>query len=190
MKECEGLLGLLLWAELLLRLILLVALVLLSVLHIHILCLSHEGRARVSTHNDVFAANLWDLAVGSLPEQHLAHRDVSLRPDPSEGRGDTAGGLWFVVFPSASLFANHTSLSLFSRKHAGNFSAPKAQEIVLGHGKVLELIRPDPETGKLVSIYSTEIFGLIRSLQPFRLTGTKPTVISLANWSQALIGII
>lgn len=64
---------------------------------------------------------------------------------------------------------------------SGNFSAPKAQEIVLGHGKVLELIRPDPETGKLTTVYSSEIFGLIRSLVPFRLTGTYATHIIIAN---------
>ena len=54
---------------------------------------------------------------------------------------------------------------------AGNFSAPKAQEILIARGKILELLRPD-ENGKVQSILSCEIFGLVRALIPFRLTGT------------------
>jgi splicing factor 3B subunit 3 len=53
----------------------------------------------------------------------------------------------------------------------GNFSAPKAHEIVVGRGKLLELLRPD-ENGKVQSILCTEVFGIVRSLAPFRLTGT------------------
>ena len=45
----------------------------------------------------------------------------------------------------------------------GNFSAPKAQEIVVSRNKVLELLRPD-ESGKMQTIVSTEVFGVIRSL--------------------------
>jgi splicing factor 3B subunit 3 len=52
----------------------------------------------------------------------------------------------------------------------GNFSGPKAQEIVVGRGKILELLRPD-ENGKMQSILSVEIFGVVRSIVPFRLTG-------------------
>ena len=50
----------------------------------------------------------------------------------------------------------------------GNFSAPKAQEIVVSRNKVLELLRPD-ESGKMQTIVSTEVFGVIRSLAAFRL---------------------
>jgi splicing factor 3B subunit 3 len=52
----------------------------------------------------------------------------------------------------------------------GNFSSPKAQEIVVSRGKVLELLRPD-ETGKIQSILAVDVFGTIRSLASFRLTG-------------------
>lgn len=52
----------------------------------------------------------------------------------------------------------------------GNFSGPKAQEILISRGKYLELLRPD-ENGKVQSIVSVEVFGLIRSIHPFRLTG-------------------
>ena len=54
----------------------------------------------------------------------------------------------------------------------GNFSGTKQQEIVLNRGKSLEIIRPDPNTGKLHSLHSCEVFGIIRSIIPFRLTGS------------------
>ena len=54
----------------------------------------------------------------------------------------------------------------------GNFSGTKQQEILVGRGKTLELLRPDPNTGKLHSVVSKEMFGLVRSLSPFRLTGS------------------
>jgi splicing factor 3B subunit 3 len=50
----------------------------------------------------------------------------------------------------------------------GNFSAPKMHEVVVSHGKVLELLRPDAG-GKMQSICSMEAFGLVRSLAAFRL---------------------
>ena len=53
----------------------------------------------------------------------------------------------------------------------GNFSAPKAQELVVARGgRVLELLRPN-ESGKLVTVASTDVFGAIRALAAFRLTG-------------------
>ena len=54
----------------------------------------------------------------------------------------------------------------------GNFSGTKQQEILVGRGKTLELLRVDPNTGKLHSVVSKEVFGLIRSLSPVRLTGS------------------
>uniref|UniRef100_A0A0A9YIZ9 Splicing factor 3B subunit 3 n=2 Tax=Lygus hesperus TaxID=30085 RepID=A0A0A9YIZ9_LYGHE len=53
----------------------------------------------------------------------------------------------------------------------GSFSGTKQQEILVSRGKILELLRPDPNTGKVHSILSVEIFGVIRSLLTFRLTG-------------------
>lgn len=54
----------------------------------------------------------------------------------------------------------------------GNFSAPKAQEIVVSRGKVLELLRPN-ELGKLVTVWTMDVFGAIRSVAPFRITGAQ-----------------
>lgn len=53
----------------------------------------------------------------------------------------------------------------------GNFSGSKMQEILVSRGKSLELLRPDPNTGKVHTLLTVEVFGIIRSLMAFRLTG-------------------
>ncbi|EIM81285.1 uncharacterized protein STEHIDRAFT_86633 [Stereum hirsutum FP-91666 SS1] len=53
----------------------------------------------------------------------------------------------------------------------GNFSGVRAQEIIISHGTRLELLRPDVQTGKLVPVVASDVFGSIRSLAAFRLTG-------------------
>ena len=53
----------------------------------------------------------------------------------------------------------------------GNFSGTKQQEIILAKGTVLELVKPDSQTGKVHSLLSHQVFGVIRSVAPFRLTG-------------------
>lgn len=52
----------------------------------------------------------------------------------------------------------------------GNFTGAQAQEFVVARGNVLQLLRPD-DAGRLETVISTEVFGNVRSLQPFRLTG-------------------
>lgn len=53
----------------------------------------------------------------------------------------------------------------------GNFSGARQQEIIVSHGTRLELLRPDVQTGKLSTVVATDVFGSIRSLASFRLTG-------------------
>lgn len=53
----------------------------------------------------------------------------------------------------------------------GNFSGARQQEIIVSHGTRLELLRPDPSTGKVATVIATDVFGSIRSLASFRLTG-------------------
>lgn len=60
----------------------------------------------------------------------------------------------------------------------GNFSGTKQQEIVVSRGKILEVLRPDPNTGKVYVLLTEEVFGVVRSLMPFRLTGgTKDYIV-------------
>ena len=53
----------------------------------------------------------------------------------------------------------------------GNFSSPKTEEFVISRGNIIELWRLD-ESGNVNVICSYEVYGLIRSLKPFRLSGT------------------
>ncbi len=52
----------------------------------------------------------------------------------------------------------------------GNFTGAKTQEICVAKGTIIELLKPD-ESGKLQSLLEVEIFGIVRSIAPFRLTG-------------------
>lgn len=53
----------------------------------------------------------------------------------------------------------------------GSFSGTKSQEILVSRGKSLELLRPDANTGKVHTLLTTQVFGVIRSLMTFRLLG-------------------
>jgi splicing factor 3B subunit 3 len=53
----------------------------------------------------------------------------------------------------------------------GNFSGLRQQEIVISRGTRLQLLRPDPTLGKLSTVLVHDVFGSIRSLAAFRLTG-------------------
>lgn len=53
----------------------------------------------------------------------------------------------------------------------GNFSGARQQEIIVSHGTRLELLRPDVQTGKMSTVIAADVFGSIRSLAAFRLTG-------------------
>jgi splicing factor 3B subunit 3 len=54
----------------------------------------------------------------------------------------------------------------------GNFSGARTQEIIVARGTRLELLRPDVQTGKLSTVITSDVFGSIRSLAAFRLTGS------------------
>ena len=69
----------------------------------------------------------------------------------------------------------------------GNFSGSKLQEIVVSRGKILELLKHDPNTGKCYPLLSVEIFGMIRSLMPFRLTGGSKDYIVVGSDSGRIV---
>ncbi|VEL07134.1 unnamed protein product, partial [Protopolystoma xenopodis] len=53
----------------------------------------------------------------------------------------------------------------------GNFSGTKQQEIAVAKGQIIELLKPDPNSGKIYTLLTTEVFGVVRCIMPFRLTG-------------------
>ncbi|KAI5479642.1 splicing factor 3B subunit 3 [Pseudohyphozyma bogoriensis] len=61
----------------------------------------------------------------------------------------------------------------------GQFSGTKQQEICVVRGSTrIQLLRTDPQTGKLETVVESEVFGNIRSLTAFKLTGgTKDYII-------------
>lgn len=54
----------------------------------------------------------------------------------------------------------------------GQFSGTKEQQIVTAAGSKLTLHRTDPAQGKVQTLYSQDVFGIIRSLAAFRLAGS------------------
>ncbi|EGR33979.1 splicing factor subunit 130kda, putative [Ichthyophthirius multifiliis] len=69
----------------------------------------------------------------------------------------------------------------------GNFSGPKAQELAVAKGKILEILSPDEETGKLKTVHSEEVFGLIRTISTFRLPGFKKDYIIIGSDSGRIV---
>ena len=53
---------------------------------------------------------------------------------------------------------------------SGNFSSPRIEEFVVSRGNIIELWRPD-DAGNINVICSFEVYGLIRAMKPFRLSG-------------------
>lgn len=54
----------------------------------------------------------------------------------------------------------------------GQFAGTKEQLIASASGSHLSLLRPDPSQGKVVTLLSHDVFGIIRSLAAFRLAGS------------------
>jgi splicing factor 3B subunit 3 len=60
-------------------------------------------------------------------------------------------------------------------------------EIVVSKGKVLEMLRPDENTGKVSVVYRQEVFGLIRSITPFRLLGMQKDFLVIGSDSGRIV---
>ncbi|XP_055389002.1 splicing factor 3B subunit 3-like [Condylostylus longicornis] len=90
---------------------------------------------------------------------------------------------------------NHIRMQLYSltlqkptaATHAiqGNFSGPRVHEVVLARGRVLELVRL--EDRKLRSIWSSDVFGIIRSITTFRLTGSPKDYLVVGSDSGRIV---
>lgn len=69
----------------------------------------------------------------------------------------------------------------------GNFSGTKQQEIIVSRGKIIELLRPDSNTGKVYTVLTVEIFGVVRALMPFRLTGGNKDYVVIGSDSGRIV---
>ncbi|KAK4147046.1 CPSF A subunit region-domain-containing protein [Dichotomopilus funicola] len=63
----------------------------------------------------------------------------------------------------------------------GQFSGTKEQQIITASGSRLTLLQPDPRQGRVNTILSHDIFGIIRSIATFRLAGSHKDYIILAT---------
>jgi len=54
----------------------------------------------------------------------------------------------------------------------GQFSGTKEQQIITASGSRLTLLQPDPKQGRVNTVLSHDIFGIIRSIASFRLAGS------------------
>lgn len=94
--------------------------------------------------------------------------------------------------PPCMDWCSHPTQHLHLLTHAaqcaiyGNFSGPKAQELVVSRGKILELLRPN-ESGKVQTVVATEVFGAIRSLAAFRMHGAPTDYIVVGSDSGRIV---
>ncbi|XP_078444050.1 spliceosome-associated protein 130 A [Wolffia australiana] len=68
----------------------------------------------------------------------------------------------------------------------GSFVGGKTQEIVVARGKTLELLRPD-DSGRLQVLHSVDVFGAVRSLAQFRLTGSHKDYLVVGSDSGRIV---
>lgn len=65
----------------------------------------------------------------------------------------------------------------------GQFAGTKEQQIITASGSQLTLHRPDPTQGKISTVLAQDVFGIIRTIAPFRLAGSTKGTFS---WVQPL----
>ncbi|GAA5896462.1 hypothetical protein JCM5296_000672 [Sporobolomyces johnsonii] len=85
---------------------------------------------------------------------------------------------------------NHSLLpsSSITCSCVGNFTGTKQQDIcVVRGGHRLELLRTDPQTGKLESVVEADSFGQIRSIAAFKLTGGSKDYLILGSDSGRIV---
>ncbi|KAH8673671.1 Pre-mRNA-splicing factor rse-1 [Xylariales sp. PMI_506] len=63
----------------------------------------------------------------------------------------------------------------------GQFSGTKEQQILTASGSRLTLLRPNPSQGRVITLLSHDVFGIIRSIAAFRLAGSNKDYIILAT---------
>ncbi|MCJ1285799.1 pre-mRNA-splicing factor rse1 [Xylographa opegraphella] len=63
----------------------------------------------------------------------------------------------------------------------GQFAGTKEQQIITASGSRLTIHRPDPQQGKITTILSQDVFGIVRSLAAFRLAGSNKDYIIIGS---------
>ncbi|KAL2181671.1 CPSF A subunit region-domain-containing protein [Thermothelomyces heterothallicus CBS 202.75] len=63
----------------------------------------------------------------------------------------------------------------------GQFSGTREQQIIVASGSRLSLLQPDPRQGKVNTLLSHDVFGIIRAIASFRLAGSHKDYIILAT---------
>ncbi|KAK0426014.1 hypothetical protein QR680_009503 [Steinernema hermaphroditum] len=78
--------------------------------------------------------------------------------------------------------------SVINQAVHGSFSGiSKQQEVCIARGSVLQLLYCDPNTGKISTLCSQEVFGIMRSLLAFRLTGGVKDYIAVGSDSGRIV---
>ena len=65
----------------------------------------------------------------------------------------------------------------------GQFSGTKEQQIITASGSRLTLHRPNPSVGKIITLVSHDVFGIIRSIASFRLAGSSKGKFTSPNYT-------
>ncbi len=68
----------------------------------------------------------------------------------------------------------------------GQFSGTKEQQIITASGSRLTLLQPDPRQGKVETVVTHDIFGIIRAISSFRLAGSHKGKLPLIPSREAL----
>ncbi|CAK5281320.1 unnamed protein product, partial [Mycena citricolor] len=98
--------------------------------------------------------------------QHRSRRGLRVPPPPSLYHPATDPRLTMHLY-NLTLQAPTAAVQAI----VGNFSGARQQEIIISNGTRLQLLRPDVQTGKVATVVESDVFGSIRSLAAFRLTG-------------------
>lgn len=72
----------------------------------------------------------------------------------------------------------------------GQFAGTKEQQIVTASGSKLTIHRPDPTQGKITTLYSQDVFGIIRTLAAFRLAGSSKGKLDSSSRSRTNLVIL
>ncbi|KAI9766913.1 MAG: pre-mRNA-splicing factor rse1 [Geoglossum simile] len=73
------------------------------------------------------------------------------------------------------------SPSAITQAILGQFAGTKEQQIVTASGSRITLLRPDPHLGKVSTILSHDVFGIIRTLAAFRLAGSSKDYVIIGS---------